>query len=122
MWRKKMAKKDVYEYFEVMRRQYFTMKNMLSDFEAEAAKGLVDLDKVEQIRSIVAPFKANYDRLAYIIYLMDKPKNKKPRKQKKRDKLKAEEEKFKLLNATKEQVASENEAQIEKVKGVLDEQ
>lgn len=117
-----MAKKDVYEYFEVMRRQYFTMKNMLSDFEAEAAKGLVDLDKVEQIRSIVAPFKANYDRLAYIIYLMDKPKNKKPRKQKKRDKLKAEEEKFKLLNATKEQVASENEAQIEKVKDYLDEQ
>jgi len=41
--------------------------------EEEASKGLLDPDKLIQMKSYIEPIKINYQRISYIMYLLNKP-------------------------------------------------
>ena len=117
-----MAKKDVREYFVTMQRQYYKMNKILVDFEKMMAEGTIENEQVEKIRQIVMPLKTNIDRLSYIVYLMDKPKNRKSRKAKKQSKQRAEQyKKFQALNATEIQVEAENEQHLKELEAAVNE-
>lgn len=118
-----MAKKDVRDYFIVMQKQYYKMNKILTDFQKMLSEGSVEQEQVDKIRKIVEPLKVNIDRLSYIIYLMDKPKNRKSRKAKKLSKQREEQyKKFKELNATEIQVEEENNTYLKELEVAVNEQ
>lgn len=74
-----MARKDVDEYYEVISTQYADMLAALRDMEEESQKGLLDPDRLEQMKKIIEPLKTNYMRISYIMYLLNKPNRKSKR-------------------------------------------
>lgn len=68
-----MAVKDVKHYYYAMLNQYLEMKSDLADFEQAFADGFITEDQLEAAKEDVAKIEANYDRLTYIMYLLEMP-------------------------------------------------
>ena len=68
-----MAIKDVKRYYYNMLAQYLEMKADLKDFEQAVADGFITEDQLEAARDEVAKVEQNYDRLSYIMYLLEMP-------------------------------------------------
>lgn len=68
-----MAKRHVDEYFNVVSNQYADMLAALREMEEESSKGLLDPDRIEQMKIIIEPLKTNFMRISYIMYLLNKP-------------------------------------------------
>ena len=74
-----MAVKDVKQYYYAMLAQYIEMKADLADFEQALADGFITEEQLEAIREDVLRVENNYERLSYIMYLLEMP-NKKSKK------------------------------------------
>lgn len=74
-----MAIKDVKQYYYNMQAQYLEMKADLVDFEQALADGFITEDQLEEAKADVARIENNYDRLTYIMYLLEIPKRKSKR-------------------------------------------
>ncbi len=72
-----MAHKDVIEYYKQIQKDYIEMREELKDLEKECMEGLVSPEQLDQMKSTIEPLKTNYERISYIIYLMNKPVRKK---------------------------------------------
>jgi len=68
-----MSKKHVDEYFNTIANQYHEMLEALHEIEEECSKGLMDPDRLEQIKTMIAPLKENYMRISYIMFLLNTP-------------------------------------------------
>lgn len=68
-----MSKKDVYIYFNEICDQYHELIESLHDMEKEAMTGLINPDRIEQLKTIIEPVKTNYQRISYIMFLLNKP-------------------------------------------------
>lgn len=75
-----MALKHVKSYFSQVAYQYMEMTKTLESFERGLQEGKIEEWQVERARAILKPLKENYDRLAYIIYLLGLPNDDKNRK------------------------------------------
>lgn len=71
-----MAKIDVNLYFAQMESQYFEMLENVKDIEEEAQNGNIPPEEYEQLQREVDLLKTNYERLAWIIMLLNKPARK----------------------------------------------
>ena len=74
-----MALKDVKEYYYHMTAQFMELKADLADFEEAFAKGYITEDKLEAVKEELIKVEVNYERLSYIMYLLEMP-NKKQKK------------------------------------------
>jgi hypothetical protein len=76
-----MAVKDVKQYYYAMQAQYLEMKADLADFEQALADGFITEDQLKAVQEDVCKIESNYDRLSYIMYLLEAPNraNKKAR-------------------------------------------
>lgn len=105
-----MAKKDVIEYYNQVCNQYSEMMDTLRDFEKESMEGLYPPEKLESIKQTLEPLKQNYQRISWIIFLLNKPRGKLSQKlyQRRNQKL------LKSLNRenSKEGVVAENDKVI----------
>ena len=72
-----MALIDVKKYYLNVQNQYFEMVREIADFEKEVKKGFIEEERIEGAKKILSRLKENYDRLSYIMMLLNKPKNKK---------------------------------------------
>ena len=74
-----MAIKDVKCYYYQMQAQYLEMKADLADFEQALQDGFITEEQLVAAKEEVVKIKNNYDRLSYIMYLLEVPnrKNKK---------------------------------------------
>lgn len=74
-----MSIKEVRDYHLRMTSDYISLKETLDRLEAEITPetSKVALDNIEQIKKQVARVQENYNRINYIIYLLDMPKRKK---------------------------------------------
>lgn len=100
-----MAKRDVALYFLQVQSQYFEMVKLAKEMNEELKKGFVTQEQVESIQNEMDILKANYERIAYIMLLLNKP-NRKSKKSK-------EESIYKewydyLKDASKEAIMDEN--------------
>lgn len=100
-----MAKRDVALYFLQVQSQYFEMVKLAKEMNEELKKGFVTQEQVESIQNEMNILKANYERIAYIMLLLNKP-NRKSKKSK-------EESIYKewydyLKGASKEAIMDEN--------------
>lgn len=70
-----MAVKDVRDYYERMTSDYMEMKRVLTEMEKMSEEGASSaLKNIDNIREQVKVLEANYNRLSYIIFLLDEPK------------------------------------------------
>lgn len=86
-----MSKRHVDEYFNTIANQYHEMLESLREIEEECNKGLMDPDRLEQIKTMINPLKENYMRISYIMFLLNQPNREKKVK-------KYQEQNKKLLN------------------------
>ncbi len=71
-----MAKADVNLYFLEVQNEYFEMLDNLKEFKELAQEGKITQEEYEQMLKEVELVKSNYERIAYIIMLMNKPNRK----------------------------------------------
>ncbi len=110
-----MAIRHVREYYERMVSDYVEMKHVLEEMEKLSEdKASIALNNIEQIREQVKVLEANYNRLSYIMFLLNQPN-----KEKKKSKY-FKQEKKKLdkipINDRKEAVINENIKVLETLK------
>ena len=72
-----MSVKHVIEYYKKMDKQRSDMLSMLELFDRQMQTSMVDSEKYEQIKKMAETFNTNYQRLSYIIYLLNQPNKKK---------------------------------------------
>ena len=113
-----MAVKDVREYYFTMQAQLLEMKADLADFEEALKNGFITEDKMQAAIEEVAALQLNYDRLTYIMYLLEMPNraSKKAKYNKANKKLVAE---FKNRKADVESVVDENKSALDAFRAEL---
>lgn len=71
-----MARKDFDEYYNKISSQLFELDKVFKDLSAEADAGMVEPERIEQLKITIEPIKTSYHTLSYIKYLLDKPARK----------------------------------------------
>lgn len=111
-----MAVKHVKAYYQEISNQYHEMLDTLKDFEKEAHEGLVEPERIEQIKQTIKPLKDNYERWSYMMFLLNKPnRNSKVKKWQKLQNQINKNKNFDTKN-TLEAVTQENEKTLQKLK------
>ena len=101
-----MAVKDVKEYYFKMLAQYLEMKADLADFEFALKEGFITESQMQEAINEVNKIQQNYDRLTYIMYLLELP-----RRNSKKDKYNKANKK--LLEAFKDKAATSDAVMLE---------
>ena len=68
-----MAVKHIKEYYEQVCDQYILMNEELKDFQKEVENGLVEPERIENLKKMIEPLKNNYMTLSWIMYLLNQP-------------------------------------------------
>ena len=68
-----MSVKDVKLYYDEVCQQRQEMLNEIHDFEEECQKGLIEPERLDQIKETIQPLLNNYQTLSYIMFLLNKP-------------------------------------------------
>lgn len=106
-----MALGDVKEYYYKMLAQYVEMKADLEDYNQAAANGYITEDQLEEVKKDIFEIEQNYNRLTYIMYLLELPKRKQKRKSFESNKANKELHTYlQGKNADKDSIISENES------------
>jgi hypothetical protein len=71
-----MARKDFDEYYNKISSQLFELDKVFKDLSAEVDTGMVEPERIEQLKITIEPIKTSYHTLSYIKYLLDKPTRK----------------------------------------------
>ena len=75
-----MAVKHIKEYYNEVCNQYSEMLSEIRDFEKEASQGLIEPERLDQIKESIKPLMNNYQTLSYIMFLLNKPSRKEKEK------------------------------------------
>jgi hypothetical protein len=75
-----MAIRDVKDYYFKMLSQYMEMKGDLADFEQALKDGFITEEQMQAAFEEVNKVQQNYERLSYIMYLLNLPNRKSKRK------------------------------------------
>ena len=75
-----MAIRDVKEYYFKMLSQYMEMKADLADFEQALKDGFITEEQMQAAFAEVERVQQNYERLSYIMYLLNLPNRKSKQK------------------------------------------
>lgn len=111
-----MAVKHIKEYYEQVCDQYVQMNEELRDFQKEIENGLVEPERIENLKSLIEPLKNNYMTLSWIMYLLNLPQRKGKEKAYERRNRKFIESLDKNFN--KSSIIKQNEDVIKRVGGV----
>ena len=71
-----MAKRDFEEYYNKIASQLFELDKVFKDMEQEVNAGMVEPERIEQLKITIEPIRTSYHTLSYIKYLLDKPARK----------------------------------------------
>lgn len=111
-----MAVKHVKKYFLDQEALYFEMLDNVADFEQGRELGWCSEEMLEDYKKQIDIIKSNYERLAYIMLLLNQPNNdKKEEKYKKQNKLLYN----RLENASDESVKIETMDAFKKLKELM---
>lgn len=71
-----MARRDFDNYYNQICSQYFELQQVLEDLSKEVSEGMIEPERIEQLKQTIVPVENNYRTLGYIKYLLDKPTRK----------------------------------------------
>lgn len=106
-----MSMLDVKAYFVEVENQYKEMYQFLKDIENSGQENQISKENLEVIKENALVIKANYERLAYIMYLFNIPKSKKGKKK--------YNDKIVIQGADKQTVIDENTYVLNNIKKLL---
>lgn len=112
-----MSVRDIKLYYDEICQQYQDMLNEIHDFEIECEKGLIEPERLDNIKQTIQPLLNNYQTLSYIMFLLNKPVRKSSQKRylgQNKKFLKQIDKQF-----TKEGLEAQNQAVISKLKDDL---
>lgn len=69
-----MAIKDLKEYYDTVAEAYVEMLKEAKDFEKEYKQGHLTEEQLKQMQATISPLKENYERLSYVMLLLNKPR------------------------------------------------
>ena len=75
-----MAVKHIEEYYKKICKDYLDFVNELEDFAKEAEKGMIEPERLEQIKQDAQPLMMNYERWSYMMFLLHMPNRKEKKK------------------------------------------
>ena len=111
-----MAKSHVVQYFLEVENQYLEMSENLKELQELAAENKISADDYEQVLREVDLLRSNYERIGYIMFLLNKPQ----RKSKKIDKT-TQSWYDALRTASKEAILDENKDALCTLKALIKE-
>ena len=114
-------KRDLKEYYVTLQRQFKEVRDIAEKVNKEIEEGKLTQEQRDQFESYFMNVKTNYDRVSYIVYLIDLPPKFIQKIKERRLKKKYEEsfKRFKEQRATAEDVIEENEKSIESAREEL---
>lgn len=115
-----MALRHVKKYFSQIATQYFQMAKMLEGFEKELKEGKIEESQVQTARAMIQPLKTNYDRMAYVIYLLNLPNDPRSRKNNEKDQVRLKNY-FSRVKADQDGIEFEDKDVLENLKKFLKE-
>ena len=68
-----MAKKHFDEYYNQICNQYNSLQLALKELTAEVDSGMIEPERLENLKQTIVPVEDNYRTLSYIKYLLNKP-------------------------------------------------
>ena len=71
-----MARRDFDDYYNKISSQLFELDKVFKDLSAEADAGMVEPERIEQLKVTIEPIRTSYQMLSYVKYLLDKPTRK----------------------------------------------
>lgn len=71
-----MARRDFDAYYNKIASQLFELDKVFKELAAEADAGMVEPERLEQVKKTIEPIKNSYQTLSYIKYLLDMPARK----------------------------------------------
>ena len=113
-----MAVKDVREYYYNLLMQKIEMKQDLADFEQAFKDGQVTEDKLANVKETIDAIEQNFNRVSYIMYLLELP-NRPSKQQKARKRNKKLEAAFKDRKADYEAIKEENNSALDALRDEL---
>ena len=75
-----MSRRDFDTYYNKIYSQLHSLQEAFDDLAKEVAEGMVEPERLEQLKLTIEPIKNSYQSLCYIKYLLDMPKKKTKRK------------------------------------------
>ena len=113
-----MAVRDVKEYYYKLLVQSAEMKADLEDFEKALKAGYITEDKLNEVKEQVNIIQANFERIGYIIYLLELPNRaSKQSKWKKQNSNLVEH--FAEASANEEAIFAENKSALDHLRAEL---
>ncbi len=111
-----MAKRDVVNYYISVQSQYLEMLQDVKDYEEALKNGFFSQEQYDQVQEMIAKVKENYERLSFIIALLNEPaRDSKKDKHKKRNALVYDY----LSDSSDEYIKSENDDILKKLKEII---
>lgn len=114
-----MAKRHVIEYYCTIENQYLKQKKMCECFEKQVKEGKGSLETLEQVKEQTTKLKENYDRISWIVYLLNLPNREK--KVAKHRKQNQHIENY-LSNSNLDAVKKENDDMLKQLKAIIGEE
>lgn len=68
-----MSVKDVKKYYAQVCADYKELQDNIKDFEEAVSNNIFEPERLEEYKKSIEPFKANYERITYIMYLLNQP-------------------------------------------------
>lgn len=114
-----MAMKHLVAYYNEVGKQYCDLKDELREYEEYAKTHIVPPDIMDNLEALIAPLKQNYERLTYVMFLLNQPNRKSKQPAYERRMAKA----IKGLSETNslEAVVKENDDVLQKLKETMKE-
>lgn len=107
-----MARKDFDRYYNQIANQYKELNHVLENMNKELQEGMIEPERVDNLKLTLAPVITSYQQLNYIKYLLDMPTR--------RNKVKRYKSSSKLLkeakNNTGDVILSNNDKVLQNVK------
>jgi hypothetical protein len=89
-----VARKDFDDYYNKIASQLFELDRVFKDLSEEVSTGMVEPERIEQLKITIEPIRTSYHTLSYIKYLLDKPARKSKHKR-------YDSQNKKILNSTR---------------------
>ena len=111
-----MARRDVLIYFKQVEDQYLEMLEDAKDYDKDHANGELSDEKYNELMSYMDVVKVNYERIAYIVFLLNAPA-----RDKKKAKYAKQNKKLTggLANSSLDKVLDENADALKQIKLIL---
>ena len=71
-----MARKHFDEYLTTITKQYMDLQETLKEMTVESETGMIEPERLDQLKMTIAPIKNSFDNLMYVKYLLDMPTRK----------------------------------------------